>query len=106
MLFSLLVKINRKNMTAKIYRPAKNAMQSGKGKTKIWMLEYAPEQKKTVDKLIGWQGSGDMKQQIKLKFESREAAISYAEKNNIPFTVIEPKERIIKAQSYADNFIN
>lgn len=30
-------------MFAKIYRPAKTAMQSGRAKTQNWVLEFMPE---------------------------------------------------------------
>jgi hypothetical protein len=88
---------------ARIYKPAKTAMQSGKAKDK-WMLEYKPESKNIVDNLMGWQGSRDMKQEIKLKFETKEAAINYASNNKIDFEVVEPKEPVLKIKSYAENF--
>ncbi len=91
---------------AKIYIPAKNAMQSGKAKTNKWLLEYKPQSKKVVDNLMGWQGSSDMLQEIRMKFESKEAAISYATKNNIEFEVVEPKKPITRIKSYAENFTN
>jgi hypothetical protein len=89
---------------ARIYKPTKTAMQSGKAKTKNWVLEYKPQAKKIVDNLMGWQGSTDMLQEIKLKFESKESAIEYAQKQNIEFDLIEPKISTIKIKSYADNF--
>jgi hypothetical protein len=89
---------------AKIYRPAKNAMQSGKAKTTEWLLEYKQQSAKIVDNLMGWQGSKDMLQEIKLKFDSKDSAISYAQKNGIDFEVIEPKEPKLKIRSYAENF--
>lgn len=88
-----------------IYQPAKTAMQSGTAKTKFWLLEYKPLEKKIVDNLMGWQGSGDTKQQLKLKFESQEEAIAYATKHKISFELIEPQKRNIRLQTYADNFM-
>ncbi len=90
---------------ANIYKPAKTAMQSGKAKTDSWMLEFEPESRKLVDNLMGWQGSEDMKQEVRMFFETKEAAISYAQKNGIDFNVIEPHARKIKPQSYAENFV-
>lgn len=89
---------------ALIYKPSKNAMQSGKSKTDKWLLEYQPESKKIVDNLMGWQGSEDMKQEIHMLFDTKEEAISYAQKNEIEFDVIESRERKIRLQSYAENF--
>lgn len=91
-------------MKAKIYQPAKNAMQSGRGRTREWLFEYEPQTPKNPDALMGWTTSRDTKEQIKLTFPTREAAVKYAENKDIPFEVIEPKYMVIKPKSYADNF--
>lgn len=91
-------------MTARIYRPAKNATQSGMGKTRLWRLEYTPESARSIDPLMGWTSSDDMKSQIKLNFETREEAVAYATRNGIPYRVEEPKEVARRAMSYSDNF--
>ena len=91
-------------MLARIYSPARTAMQSGKGKTGLWLLEYVPEKPKTIDPLMGYTSSGDMRQQLRLRFESREEAVAYAERNGIPFRVEEPKLPVAKRVSYSDNF--
>ncbi len=91
-------------MLARIFRPAKTAMQSGKGKTNDWILEYEPAAARKADPLMGWTQSSDMNGQLRLAFDSRDEAIAYAQTRGIPFQVFEPKtpKRIIKA--YADNF--
>src|SRR5579864_248102 len=61
------------SMTARIFKPAKNAMQSGHAKTKDWQLDYEPEQPRFVEPLMGWTSSGDMKQQVTLRFEDRKS---------------------------------
>ncbi len=91
-------------MTARIFQPAKTAMQSGKGQTKSWVLEYEPTSAREVDPLMGWTSSSDMAQQIRLRFESKDEAIAYAERNGIAFTVVEPQARKLVKKSYADNF--
>jgi len=92
-------------MTARIYKPAKTAMQSGRAKTHEWVLEYESAAPKVIDPLMGWTGSSDMKaDQIRLKFPTREAAIDYAERHRITYRVEDQHERRIKAKSYADNF--
>ena len=70
-------------MKARIYQPARNAMQSGVAKTKQWVLEYAPSSSREVDPLMGWTSSNDTQSQVRLKFDSKEAAIDYAEDNGI-----------------------
>lgn len=91
-------------MKAKIYKPAKTAMQSGVAKTKYWLLEYVPEKKKYVEPLMGWTGSGDMNQQLRMRFSSLEKATAYANANGIPYEVLEPQPRKKIKKSYADNF--
>ena len=91
-------------MSAKIYRPAKTAMQSGKAKTHRWVLEYDPEVARTIDPIMGYTSSSDMKQQIRLSFETREEAVSYAERKGIAFRVIEPHDPKRRRVAYADNF--
>lgn len=91
-------------MKARIYRPAKTAMQSGTGNTREWLLEFDPVQKKFQYPLTGWTSSADMRQELRLYFPTKEAAVAYAKRQGIAFGVEEPKEakRVIK--SYADNF--
>ena len=91
-------------MSARIYCPAKTAMQSGKAKTTTWVLEYEPAAKKTVEPLMGYTSSTDTLQQVKLKFDSREDAIAFAQRNGIDFTVQEPKSPKRRRVSYSENF--
>lgn len=88
---------------ARIYRPAKTAMQSGRAKTRVWLLEYEPTPKFT-DPLMGWTGSMDTRDQLRLKFPSLEAAETYAKIHNIPYEVELPHSRNFQRKSYADNF--
>lgn len=91
-------------MLARIYKPAKTAMQSGQALTKKWRLEFEPASAARPDALMGWTSSGDPSGQVKLSFDTKEEAIAFARAHNIPHRVIEPEEpkRVIKA--YADNF--
>lgn len=91
-------------MSAKIYRPAKTAMQSGKAKTHLWVLEYDREVARTIDPIMGYTSSSDMKQQLRLTFETREEAVSYAKRNGISYRVIEPHDSKRRRVAYADNF--
>ena len=91
-------------MAARIYKPAKTAMQSGKARTKRWVLEYEPEAPREVEPLMGWTSSGDMKQQLRLTFASKDDAVAYAERAGIAYRVIEPKASKRRPKSYADNF--
>ncbi len=93
-------------MRARIYQPAKTAMQSGTAKAKGWVLEFAPASARQIDPLMGWTGSDDTQSQVKLRFNSREAALEYAASKGIAADVIEPKTRkpVIRAGGYGENF--
>jgi len=90
-------------MTARIYLPTRNAMQSGQSKDK-WILEYEPELARVTEPLMGWTSSADMKSQVKLRFETKEEAIAYASRNGVAYRVEEPKLAQRKIISYSDNF--
>ena len=79
-------------------------MQSGRGKTKDWILRYITKDS-NVNPLMGWESTDDMMGEVVLKFSSKEQAIEYAKKNNINFEVIEPKKNNYILKSYADNFL-
>ena len=89
---------------AKIYIPAKTAMQSGRGKLKNWVLEFITKDP-SINPLMGWETSTDTLEEVILKFPSKEKAIEYAKKNNINFEVMEPKKSNFIIKSYADNFL-
>ena len=91
-------------MLARIYQPARNAMQSGKARTKKWVLEFEPERPRQIEPLMGWTASDDMRQQVSLGFDTMEEAVEYAQKHDIPFQVFEPHKPLLKAKSYSDNF--
>ena len=88
---------------AKIYQPAKTAMQSGKGKDS-WLLEYVAPAPGTPDALMGWNTMPDTITEIRLKFATREEAISYAEAKKIPYRLSEPKSTVVPPKAYAENF--
>jgi hypothetical protein len=91
-------------MLARIYLPAKTAMQSGKANTREWVLEFEPSSARLSDPLMGWTVSTDMNGQVRLMFDTREEAVAYAQRHGIAFEVLTPKaaKKIVKA--YADNF--
>ena len=89
---------------ARIYIPAKTAMQSGRGKTKKWILEVITKNT-SINPLMGWESSTDTLEEVVLRFSSKEKAIEYAELNDISYKVIEPKKREFVIKSYADNFL-
>lgn len=91
-------------MTARIYSPSKSVTQSGKRGSDSWILEYEPQGKKAVETLMGWTGTTDALQQVKLSFPTQAEAEAYAKRKGIAYSVTPVKKRRIRLQSYADNF--
>ena len=91
-------------MDARIYKPAKTAMQSGRGKTKDWVLEFVSESKRSSDPVMGWTSIDDTTGQVRLHFDSREQAIAYAKREGLTFIVEEPREVKRLVKSYSENF--
>ena len=91
-------------MLARIHRPTKSAMQSGRANSRLWELVFEPASARLPDPLMGWTQSTDMNGQVRLKFETREEAVAYAQRYGIAFEVLweDNTKRILKA--YADNF--
>ena len=90
-------------MTARIYLPARNAMQAGQARDK-WILEFEPESPRQADPLMGWTSSSDMRSQVRLRFDSKEEAVAYATRSGLLYRVEEPKPATRKLASYPDNF--
>ena len=89
----------------KIYRPSKSVMQSGRAKTKMWVAEFEPSEKKIPDSLMGWNGSGDTRSQIVMHFSTLEEALSFAKRQGHSYTVRpDQSQKLPKPKSYADNF--
>ena len=91
-------------MLARIFKPARTAMQSGAAAATKWVLEYEPEVRPSADPLMGYTSQADMRREIRLEFATAEEAIAYAERNQIPYVVAEAKEPVRKKISYSDNF--
>lgn len=89
---------------ARISKPAKSAMQSGRGKTKQWLLDTVLAEPSANDGLMGWSGSHDTDKQLRLWFPTKEAAVAFAQSKGMTFTILECQERTVRPKSYADNF--
>jgi len=89
---------------ARIYRPSKTAMQSGRAATRTWILDYETASRRTPDPLMGWSSAADTLNEVRLRFETLAEAIAFAAKKGLDYSVIEPNERTPKAKAYADNF--
>jgi hypothetical protein len=89
---------------ARIYRPAKTAMQSGRAQTRKWVLEYEPANRRDPDPLMGWSSARDTLNQVRLRFDTLDEARAFADAHGLEYTLNEPHPRTPKAKSYADNF--
>ncbi len=89
---------------ARIYQPAKSAMQSGRAKSRGWVLEWEPAHPQPVDSLMGWTGMQDTTREVKLDFATCQHAIEYAQKHGLSYEVAEPHAPRSKPKAYADNF--
>lgn len=90
--------------TARIFRPAKSATQSGLGRTRRWILAFEPAERREIDPLTGEIGSSDAQSWVRLTFDSRDAAVAYARSEGLECTVEEPNSPRFVPKSYADNF--
>jgi len=90
--------------TVRIYKPTKTTMQSGRGRLKDWVLEYELETPRAPESLMGWTASGDTNNQVKLLFDTQEAAITFALAKGWTFTVTPEKPRHVRPRNYVDNF--
>ncbi|MDG4719380.1 MULTISPECIES: ETC complex I subunit [Thalassospira] len=91
-------------MKVRVYKPAKNAMQSGQAATKHWVMEFEPGAKKVADQLVGWIGSTDTRGQVRMYFETLEEAQAFATKHKLIADIEQPKPRKLQIKSYAENF--
>jgi ETC complex I subunit conserved region len=91
-------------MPARIFKPSRNAMQSGKGKSQSWVLEFEQESARVADPLMGWTSANETSTQVKLTFATRELAEAYARKKGIAYTVQPEAPVRTNKKSYSDNF--
>ena len=90
--------------TVRIYQPPKTAMQSGKGKTKRWVVEFETEDPLMAEPLMGWVASYDMSQQLHLSFPSLSEALHFATVKGLSYAVCNPRKVSMSPNSYAFNF--
>jgi hypothetical protein len=92
-------------MLARIFQPAKTAMQSGKARNAAWRLEFEAEAARRIDPLMGWTSGSDTRaNQVQLDFDSKEEAVAYAERNGVPYQLAESPPPTPTPKAYSDNF--
>ncbi|MDJ1304883.1 MAG: ETC complex I subunit [Candidatus Midichloria sp.] len=94
-----------KNMAARIYQAFRSTTQSGKKSLGKWVLEFTPQTKNFIEPVMGWTGGYDtLASEVKLYFNSKEAAMNYAANSSIEYEMLEPKPSKITLNSYINNF--
>lgn len=91
-------------MAARIFQREKNAMQSGRARADLWVLEFESATAKRPDPLTGWSGGAETQAQVRLTFPTLEAAQGYAMREGIDAHIVPPAPAKLKIQAYADNF--
>ncbi len=91
-------------MQVRIFQPPKTAMQSGRANAKLWIMEFEPTAARQVEPLMGWTSSADTQAQLRLRFDTLEEAVAYAQKEGLMYSVERTQERNIKPKTYSDNF--
>ncbi len=91
-------------MAARIYKPAKTAMQQGKAQTRDWVLEFVPDEPRSIEPLMGWTSSADTRPQVRMSFASKEEAVTYATRHGIAFRLEDDQPSEVRPKSYAENF--
>jgi hypothetical protein len=89
---------------ARIYRPTKTAMQSGRAQARKWILEYEPATPRRPDPLMGWASAADTLNEVQLRFNTCNEAVAFADRLGLNYTVIAPHDSVERPKSYADNF--
>lgn len=88
-----------------IYQPAKSAMQSGRLHVGEWRIDFDRSMSRWENPLMGWTSSRDPMQGVALKFNTKEDAIRFSERQGWKYTVSEGENTNWQRKSYSDNFL-
>lgn len=93
-------------MRVRIYQPARNAMQSGTARSRVWILEFPAADPRAIDPLMGWTGSDDTQSQVRLRFPTQQKAVDYAKEQGLDYVIQQPHKRAanIRPRGYGENF--
>ncbi len=91
-------------MIARIYKPTKNAMQSGPALHAKWILAFETNTAPTIEPLMGWTSGTDTRRQVRMKFDTCEEAIAYAQRHGLAYRILEHKLAKQPQIAYSDNF--
>ena len=89
---------------ARIVEEQRKTTQSGKAGEGRWTLEFERQEPQRADPLTGWNGSGDTRTQVQLKFNSKDEALAYATRKGLTVHIVPSPPVSLKIQTYAENF--
>lgn len=92
-----------KTRRIRIFKPAKNPMQSATFNTRKWKMEFETRER-WENPLMGWSSTGDPLSNMNIQFSTKEEAMLFCEKNGWPYYVDEPTFVSSKSKSYGANF--
>ena len=93
-------------MIVKIYKDYKIPTQSGRANISEWVLEFMSVDDRFQEQIMGWTGSENMyPNEVRLRFENKKQAITFAKKNKLDFFIKEPIEVKQTIKSYIDNYL-
>lgn len=78
---------------ARIFKPSRSVMTSGKARTNGWRLVFDRRSAPFIEPLMGYTGDRDTLTQVELDFPTRESAIRYAERQGLTYVVQAPPAR-------------
>ena len=88
-----------------IYKPGKDVLTSGSSHLKNWKFRFSYTLIERSDSLMGYIASGDPVGFMELEFSTRESAIKFAEKHDLPYEVDDPPDNFKKDRlKYGDEF--
>jgi hypothetical protein len=89
---------------ARIYRPSKTAMQSGRAQTRNWLLEYEPATRRDPDPLMGWSSARDTLNEVGCTSRHSTRRSPSPTKHGLDLRDHRAARAHDKPKSYADNF--
>jgi len=92
-----------KHRRVRIFKPAKNCMQSGTNATQKWRIEWDAWER-WENRLMGWCSTGDPLSNTIVEFSDLEDAIAYCERNKWNFEVEQPQKLRRLKKNYGENY--
>lgn len=90
----------RTDRVARIFRPSRSVMTSARVSKRPWLLVFERQTPPVIDYLMGYTGGSDTLNHVELRFPSRDAAIAYAERQKLNYSVLDDRSRPGVSRAY------